>query len=343
MTAMTKIRKADFTPDDWDRFERMGLVDRWRQQGTLDETAGRTPTIGPSWATVSLAAAGNPYHEPGGSPVGGRFAHAPGGAGGGAPTKDALAYELLGDYPDTQAKYAGPVQGYTQERVTTVQNPIIARAVAEGTPGQATPTTLFLAGGSGSGKTTILGQLDATMRPDGAIMVNPDAVKESIPEYRQMVEGGSKYAALGTHEESSDVSKRILGEAVAGNYNAIVDGTGDSGTGKFMAKIDAQKALGRDVKIVMADIPTEEAVTRARLRAENPASDSYGRFVDPAEIRKIHRSVAQNHLIWRDQVDNWEVYSNDQGPKLVARRVNGGPIEVLDAKRYQQALDKAKE
>lgn len=258
-----------------------------------------------------------------------------------AELRDAQADKILADAVDTQEMYAGPVEGYTQERVDTFQDPWIASELVKGTPGQTNPVTLFMAGGSGSGKSTLLPMLSDDLKPPDSVMVNPDLAKEANPEFKKLVSDGSTYAAAGTHEESSDMSKRLLGQAVAGDYHAIVDGTGNSGTGKFMAKIDAQKALGRKVKIVMADIPTDVAVERARKRAERT-----GRFVPEKEIRAIHKSVAVNHKVWRDQVDDWEVWANDGAPgtgKVIARRVGGGKIEVLYKARYQQALDKADE
>jgi predicted ABC-type ATPase len=117
-----------------------------------------------------------------------------------------------------------------------------------------------------------------------------------------------------------------------------VDGTGDSTPGKFMAKLDAQAALGREVKVVMVDIPTKVAIERAEKRAQRT-----GRFVPTEEIIKVHGSVAFNHLQWRDTQNNWEVWANDDKPKLIAKRENGAPMVILDEARYAEALAKAKE
>lgn len=360
MTVVTEIRSGDFTPQDLERMVRINPSIK------IVETEGRTPGIGAPWGAGPMTAAFDESKHPRNPATGrdnkespgdgGKFRSSKGGASDTAkkdeqsvdfvaPEKDDVARKVLGDAPDTQHLYAGPVDGYTQERVDDWQDPVIAHYLTRGdegmpTPvgGQAEPTTLFLAGGSGSGKSTVLEALGDVKPPD-AVMVNPDLIKEAMPEYREMVAGKSKYSAAGAHEESSDVSKRLLTQAVKGDYNVIVDGTGNSGEGKFLRKIDQQKKLGRKVKVVMVDIPTDEAIRRADKRAART-----GRYVAPEEIRKIHKSVAVNHLAWRDKVDDWEVWANDtRPPKLVARRVGGGKMEVLDAKRYKQAVDKAKE
>lgn len=60
MTVMTMIRRADFSDDTWERFERNGTVARWRQAGVLDETPGRTPGIGPAWTDAAAVTAAGP-------------------------------------------------------------------------------------------------------------------------------------------------------------------------------------------------------------------------------------------------------------------------------------------
>lgn len=128
------------------------------------------------------------------------------------------------------------------------------------------------------------------------------------------------------------------------NSNVVVDGTGDSDPGKFLGKINDAKKIGRDVEVVIVDLPTEVAVARAYERAAN---DPYGRMVPEDVIRGYHQSVTARHLEWRDQVDDWQAWANDDrdagGRRLIARRVGGGPIEVLDEARYEQMLAKADE
>ncbi len=259
-----------------------------------------------------------------------------------AAAPDAAAREILKGAKDTQQLYkgSGPF-GYTTERVATVQNPILETDFAKALPNQPEPTSLFMAGGPGSGKSSVL-DTGLTEIPPDAVTINPDLIKERIPEYDEMKKAGSTYAAAGTHEESSDIAKRETRVANSGGYNSVIDGTGDSGADKFMAKINEAKAAGRNVKVVMVDLPTDESVRRAQERGRKS-----GRVVPEAEIRSQHQNVAKNHLVWRDQVDDWEVWDNDvargQPPILIARREGGGKIEVLDEARYQQALDKATE
>lgn len=137
------------------------------------------------------------------------------------------------------------------------------------------------------------------------------------------------------------MAAKALAAANDRGVNVVVDGTGDSGGTKFLDKVKAAEALGRNTKVVMVDIPTEEAIARAAARAANPASPSYKRHVNENEIRRVHASVADRHLQWRDQVDNWEVWDNTGEPKLIARRVNGGKMEILHPADYTRITRKA--
>jgi predicted ABC-type ATPase len=107
-----------------------------------------------------------------------------------------------------------------------------------------------------------------------------------------------------------------------------------------MGKVrDAEKA-GYKTKIVFVDIPVEEAIRRADIRAQET-----GRKISQQQIRDIHRNVTARHLEWRDAAADWEVWANDDaesgGRRLIAKRVAGGPIEILDAERYAQMERKA--
>lgn len=217
------------------------------------------------------------------------------------------------------------------------------------------PLAIFLAGGSGAGKSSIIGKQNSTggftggviEAPAGSVYVNPDDIKEILPE-SQVLKGAEdpRWAAL-SHEESSDIAARLRKDAEQAGFPMVIDGTGDAEgpserfpEGKFMGKVRDAENAGYKTKIVFVDIPTEEAVKRARLRAE-----STGRKVSDQVVRDIHRYVTARHLEWRNSAADWEVWANEDaehgGRRLIAQRVAGGPIEILDRARYAQMEAKA--
>jgi predicted ABC-type ATPase len=216
-------------------------------------------------------------------------------------------------------------------------------------PTEGKPTAMFLAGGSGAGKSSILGKQTPDGKfeggqdigaPEHAVYINPDDIKEILPETEKMKEADDpRWAAL-SHEESSDIAARLRKDAEQAHFPMVVDGTGDAAPGKFLGKIqDAEKA-GYDTKVIFVDIPTDEAIRRADKRALET-----GRKISAEQIRTIHKNVTARHKEWRDQVDNWEVWANDDpehgGRRLIAKRENGGKIDVIDKGRYDQMLEKA--
>ena len=250
--------------------------------------------------------------------------------------KGEVAQRLLGDFKDTQALYTDGKGRYTPERLA-LHDEIIDRFLeASGEKPQEKPTSLFMAGGTAAGKTTILDQFDDEV--PNAVIINPDDIKAMLPEYSAMLEGGDEYAATGTHEESSDIAKKLLETTNAKKYNAIIDGTGDSEPGKFESKVKAAQMEGRNAKVVLVDIPTDLAVERSMERAKKT-----GRMVPEKTIREIHATVARRHADWVEDVDNWEVWANETEPPTKIAERSSGVIKIHDRARYQQLLDKGKD
>lgn len=215
---------------------------------------------------------------------------------------------------------------------------IRASYLAEGrVPTDGPPEALFLAGGSGAGKSTIVEA--GNLRPEGSVYINPDDIKELFPESRGLNAQDDWRWAMLSHEESSDIAADLRADAVAAGYPMVIDGTGDAAPGKFLGKIRDAEAQGYATKVVFVDVDTDEAIRRATIRAQET-----GRKVGDQAIRDIHQNVTARHLEWRDEVDNWEVWANDDPPagrRVIARRVAGGPIEVLDRVRYAEMERKA--
>lgn len=236
---------------------------------------------------------------------------------------------------------------YTPER-EKLHNALRAAYLKDARVPKGQPEALFMAGGTGAGKSSILGRQEdgiftggTIAAPEYAVYANPDDMKELLPEAQALKNSGdSRWAAL-AHEESSDIAARLRKDAEQAGFPIVVDGTGDAAPGKFLGKIRDAEAAGYKTRVVLVDIPVDEAIRRADIRAQQT-----GRKVSDESIREIHRGVTQRFTEWRDQVDNWEAWANDDaaqgGRRLIARRVDGGEVEILDPKRYAQMEAKAK-
>jgi predicted ABC-type ATPase len=122
-------------------------------------------------------------------------------------------------------------------------------------------------------------------------MVNPDHVKEQLPEYQHLKDmGHSDIAAAKMHEESSHIAAEIAKAAMKGRRHMIVDGVGNSGSRKFVGKLEAAKAAGHRVTVRYAHTPLDVALKRDAARAEKT-----GRDVPDDVLEHAHKEVATRY------------------------------------------------
>ena len=160
----------------------------------------------------------------------------------------------------------------------------------EGEPQQ--PEAFFMAGGTASGKSTLLEDKESELRlpsEQHTVHIDPDKIKESLPEYRELLSRGDHFAAAAVHRESGDIARLALDHAIKSGLNVIIDGTGNSAPGQFVEQLNRMNDLGYAVDVVYADLPVKDAIEYTVFRAENE-----GRFVPIPVVRQIHKSVSQN-------------------------------------------------
>jgi predicted kinase len=188
-------------------------------------------------------------------------------------------------------------------------------------------TMIWLAGGTASGKSVSRSDpriANSIPHPQDAVTIDPDELKQLFDEYHAVKNEGDESAASITHEESSDLAKRILGEAMSRGMNVVMDGTGNSGGGKFPKKIqkalDMAKEKGHKyrTKVLYFDAPVDVALER-----EHKRSLKTGRKVPEATVRAIHAGVAANYpgiqqMHEQGLIDDVAVHDTTDGPHLIA-------------------------
>lgn len=269
------------------------------------------------------------------------------------PKKGAKAVEILGSSKDTQELHSFELpdgtRDYTDER-KVVHDKIMDHFLSDenGIPLKPDPdgqrTVLFMGGGPASGKSSALALDDnADIQPKNAVNVNPDDIKEMLPEYEAMVNGGDRYAAMGVHEESSDLSKRLLAEAMRRGLHIIRDGTGNSGEGKFAKQITDMTEAGYEARVFYVNAPTDVAVKRAAQRARRT-----GRWVPEPEIRNQHKNVSARFvssvkpLVEDGTISQIRMYQTEGNPQLIADG-GAGVFDVIDQTLYDGFVNKSKE
>lgn len=209
------------------------------------------------------------------------------------------------------------------------------RAAADADRGGDPPDVLFTAGGPASGKTTTLEE-NPDFKPSNAVEVDPDQLKEQLPEYAELRAARDHYAASAVHPESGDLAARLAHEAQDLRLNTVIDGTGDSDPGQFVKQLQRKHDSGYDVRVLYANTPTREAIQRAVARAEET-----GRYVPVPAVREQHTKVSRNFseveaLPWLQALDVF-----DEGEHVGALGRRG--FHEINPERMAEFRSKAKE
>jgi len=175
----------------------------------------------------------------------------------------------------SRGKHTGQDGNYTPER-QAVHKEILGRLLnpkAKAKPGKR-PIAVFLMGPPAAGKTTAGAPLTSRLGVEFTT-INPDDVKEQLPEYR-----GWNAGLL--HEESSDVAEGMLREqAVEAQHNVMFDITGKNAR-KVTDEASALQAAGYDVHVVNVAADNHVVGWRAWQRFRRQAfGEKKGRFVPP--------------------------------------------------------------
>ena len=153
-------------------------------------------------------------------------------------------------------------------------------------------TYTMMGGGPASGKSSILKSGQVTL-PEDQVKIDADGIKRQLPEYGAMIKDGDDRAAAYTHDESSDLGKRVQAESFADGQNVLLDGTGNASLESVEKKVNAARAAGYTVNAEYVTCSTDEAVRRNIQRANDPKSESYGRLPPEKMLRDTHRGVSQ--------------------------------------------------
>lgn len=157
------------------------------------------------------------------------------------------------------------------------------------------PTLVMLGGRGGSGKSWFKGRV---YDPDKAIVVDPDSIKEMMPEY----EGWNAHQV---HEESGDLTDMIIREAMDLGLNVVLDATMKTAK-NALATIRAFKDAGYRIEAHYMHLPRHEAAKRAVQRFLGKTQ----RYV-PVEVVLANTSNEDTFDRVRELADKWSFRDNN--------------------------------
>lgn len=174
------------------------------------------------------------------------------------------------------------------------------------------PLALFMAGGPGSGKSTIrriilegIDVLDG-QHSGNIIIIDPDELKEHHEEYQRLLALGDAGAAAAVHEHTSRAAKTIFWRGVERHYSLLYDAT----MSDFLKNSDLLRYAqnhGYEVSLQVTLTSPNIAKRRADLRAQRS-----GRVVPSAVFWGSHAGFLRNltqYLVF-PYVDWVRVYDN---------------------------------
>ncbi len=191
------------------------------------------------------------------------------------------------------------------------------------------PKLVILGGRGGSGKSFFTdGSLgDEGYDPKNFLVVDPDAYKEQLPEYKDLVDSGNKNAGLNAwevHEESSEMKKRALAKAKKLGINTVLDGT-LAKSKSVLKTIKEFEEAGYDVEGAYMHLPREISAVRGLergMRVSKTTGGRMGRWV-PTEMLL---AMKNNENVFKELLPyfkKWGMYDNNvprgTKPKLIAK------------------------
>jgi hypothetical protein len=235
----------------------------------------------------------------------------------------------------TDKLYQDKDGNYNEER-TAFHESIVQDKINQGSTNLG--TTFFLGGAPATGKSS-LENSGQVVYPQGILRVDPDAIKETLPEYNKMNQNKESKSASLVHEESSKITKDVINNAANMKMDAVIDTVGDGTFEKVAEKAQQQRDAGKRVVAHYVTTDVQTSLNRAASRAEKT-----GRNVPTDYIKDMHKEVSAifPKLATNNTFNELHLYDNNGAtPKLIYSKKDG--IEtILNKNAYNSFLKKAK-
>lgn len=202
---------------------------------------------------------------------------------------------------------------------------------------------ILLGGGSAAGKSSI-GELvikGYKLQKQNMIWIDPDKIKEKIPEYQDAMESedieSMKQAAFLVHDESSDITMKLLKICMKRKLNFMYDGTMKNEV-KYIKLIQQLRQAGFIIKAIIVDVPIKVALERSNMRFKVT-----GRLVPEHIIEQSHMRVATTFSKIKDLIDCYTLYDNTgKEPEVFAFKESKRVKEIIvDESRNNQFYEKS--
>jgi predicted ABC-type ATPase len=192
------------------------------------------------------------------------------------------------------------------------------------------PVAYFVGGGSASGKSTLRKRIMKEHNLDAKyfIGVDPDELKNFIPEYEYLKKTNPIKAAAKVHKESCQIRDQLVERLIADRKSFIYEST-LAKPRKYQTIFQNLIQQDYEIHLYITDIPLELAKKRAARRGEIG-----GRTVPLSVIKNTHKLVPKTFLAVKSLADSYSVYENSHSLKLIVSKT------IKDKEIYEKFLRK---
>jgi predicted ABC-type ATPase len=198
---------------------------------------------------------------------------------------------------------------------------------------QGQPKRFISVGGApGSGKSTLrFSGKHGIPLPDESVHIDADEIKTVIPEAIEMHKAGNPHWGDSVHEESRIIADIGLKVALENEHDVVYDSTGQFNSG--FGTLKSARAKGYEIVLHYNVAPQEILESRITEREKNDARRLPRHIIHAVYSRnfdimpKVAKSADEFYLWDTDVPDGTE-------PVLLARKLKGKNLEILDAKAY---------
>ena len=235
----------------------------------------------------------------------------------------------------------GRGRGFIKERVDAIHSKILEAMRAEvkhkNTNGK--KRAIIIGGPVAVGKSTlrtIYGPQVGVPGRDTALHLDPDEIRELLPEYRAWKLNPMLDSGAMTHGESMHIVSEGVKDAIKNNLDVVHDTTGRD----FRDVLTDLDGAGYEKVAHYATGDLAQAVAQADERAR-----ATGRWRSPDDIRRSFRhmpSVIQGHIN-SDTFDEFNVWDTTKRPPVhVAQKIKGKPLQIFNQSAWTKMMNGGK-
>jgi len=196
----------------------------------------------------------------------------------------------------------------------------------------------MLGGAPANGKSTFL-KSKSLIYHDTALKIDPDEIKNMLPEYPMMLSMNEPLAAVLVHEESSWIAKQVRKAAIEKGYDLILDGIANESFDKRKEDIAELKSNGHFIRIDYVSLETSLSLRLSEIRFQQT-----GRKVPDEYVLDKNKMIAllipqliENNLF--DELYLWDT-NQENNPRLILSQKNG-KLDIENEWLYEDFKKKA--